>query len=121
MLQYKEYEEILRKDKRVDWYDTQVPLKLLTPIVKAVAEQIISQINIYKGVDSMSKNSYIETLWANIRNLPYKLNGDCYLHKKKEIELKIESEKKTKPKKEKVSTTETKKITKNSQLIFGNK
>ena len=121
MLSYKEYEQILRRGKRVDWYGIDVPEKLVAPGVKAVAEQIIEQINIYKGVDSDKKNNYIETLWANIKDLPYKLNGDCYLLKKKEIEEKIDIEGKTKPKKEKISTTEIKKVTKNSSLIFGNK
>lgn len=119
---YSEYEKILTKGKRVDWYDTQVPEKLLTDLVKAMANQIVEQINKYEGVDSGSKKEYICNLWSNIRNLPYTMNGDFYLIKKKEIES---NQKKVKPKIESKSTKEpkeeTKKVTKNSSLIFGNK
>jgi hypothetical protein len=121
MLQYSDYEKILRKGKRVDWYDTQVPVDLITPAVKAMASQIVEQINIYEGVDDNSKKNYISTLWLNIRNLPYTMNGDFYLIKKREIEEKIKKDTKTKPKKEEVRTNEVKKVTKNSSLIFGNK
>ena len=121
MLEYSDYEKILRKGKRVDWYDTQVPVDLLTPAVKAMAIQIVEQINIYEGVDDNSKKNYISTLWLNIRNLPYTMNGDFYLIKKREIEEKIKKDTKTKPKKEEVRTNEVKKVTKNSSLIFGNK
>lgn len=121
MLEYSDYEKILRKGKRVDWYDTQVPVDLLTPAVKAMASQIVEQINIYEGVDDNSKKNYISTLWLNIRNLPYTMNGDFYLIKKREIEEKIKKDTKTKPKKEEVRTNEVKKVTKNSSLIFGNK
>lgn len=121
MLQYSDYEKILRKGKRVDWYDTQVPVDLITPAVKAMASQIVGQINIYEGVDDNSKKNYISTLWLNIRNLPYTMNGDFYLIKKREIEEKIKKDTKTKPKKEEVRTNEVKKVTKNSSLIFGNK
>lgn len=121
MLQYSDYEKILRKGKRVDWYDTQVPVDLITPAVKAMASQIVEQINIYEGVDDNSKKNYISTLWLNIRNLPYTMNGDFYLIKKREIEEKIKKDTKTKPKKEEVRINEVKKVTKNSSLIFGNK
>jgi hypothetical protein len=114
---YNEYEKILTKGKRVEWYDTEVPEKLLTDVVKNMANQIVEQINKYEGgVDSNHKKDYIYTLWDNVRLLPYKLNGDFYLIKKKEIE---EKSKKVKPKTEKVSTIEQKKTTKNSNLIFG--
>lgn len=121
MLQYSDYEKILRKGKKVDWYDTQVPEDLLTPAVKALVNQIIEQINIYEGVDDKPKKDYISTLWLNVRNLPYTMNGDFYLIKKREIEEKIKKDTKTKPKKEEVRTNEVKKVTKNSSLIFGNK
>jgi hypothetical protein len=111
---YKEYEKILTKGKKVDWYDTQVPEKLLTNLVKVTATQMVEQINKYKGVDSDSKKDYICNLWDNIRNLPYTMNGDFYLMKKKEIE---NGQKKVKPKVEDKSI----KVTKNSNLIFGNK
>ena len=119
---YNEYEKILTKGKRVDWYDTQVPEKLITDLVKAMANQIVEQINKYEGVDSGPKKDYICSLWANIKNLPYTMNGDFYLIKKKEIE---NNQKKVKPKVESKSTKEpkqeVKKVTKNSSLIFGNK
>jgi hypothetical protein len=111
---YKEYEKILTKGEKVDWYDTQVPEKLLTNLVKITATQMVEQINKYKGVDSDSKKDYICNLWDNIRNLPYTMNGDFYLMKKKEIE---NGQKKVKPKVEDKSI----KVTKNSNLIFGNK
>lgn len=111
---YKEYEKILTKGKKVDWYDTQVPEKLLTNLVKITATQMVEQINKYKGVDSDSKKDYICNLWDNIRNLPYTMNGDFYLIKKKEIE---NGQKKVKPKVEDRSI----KVTKNSSLIFGSK
>lgn len=119
MLSYNEYEKILTKGKRVDWYDTQVPEKLLTELVKQVTAQIIEQINKYEGVDSGTKKDYICNLWATIRNLPYTMNGDFYMIKKREIEEKC----KTKPKVKKESTKEPeqKRTTKNSSLIFGNK
>ena len=116
---YSEYEKILTKGKRVDWYETQVPEKLITDIVKAMANQMVEQINKYEGVDSVPKKEYICNLWLNIRNLPYTMNGDFYLIKKKEIE----SKGKTKPKVkvESIKEPEQKKVTKNSSLIFGNK
>lgn len=117
---YSEYEKILTKGKRVDWYDTQVPEKLLTEIVKITANQIIEQINKYEGVDSSSKKDYICNLWENIRKLPYTMNGDFYLIKKREIEEKNKT-KKPKVKKESIKEPEPKKTTKNSSLIFGNK
>jgi hypothetical protein len=116
---YNEYEKILTKGKRVNWYDTQVPEKLITDIVKAMANQIVDQINKYEGVDSNSKKDYICNLWENVKNLPYTMNGDFYLIKKKEIESKQKKPKINKNVKE--PKEEIKKVTKNSGLIFGNK
>lgn len=102
MLSYSQYENILRKGKRVSWYETEVPEELLTPIVRFMANQIVEQINkLEQDVDSSNKSNYISCLWANVRNLPYKINGDFYLIKKREIEEKIKSESKQnlKPKK----------------------
>jgi hypothetical protein len=109
---YEKYEKILKHSERVDWYETEVPRELLTPLVINVASNIIEQINRYddSGVDNKPKKDYIESLWENVRNLPYTLNGDFYLKKKIEIEGKV------KPKKVKDVKT-----TKNSQRIFGNK
>ena len=65
---------------------------------------------------------YIEVLENNLSNLPYSLNGDCYLKKKKRIEQegKEEEIKKHKTTKKKKVTSKNK-ATKNSNLIFGNK
>lgn len=114
---YSEYEKILTKGEKVDWYDTQVPKKLLTNFVIAMANQIVEQINKHQGVDSESKKNYVCNLWTTVRNLPYTMNGDFYLIKKKEIE----SKKKLKVKVESIKEPEQKKVTKNSSLIFGNK
>lgn len=127
MIEYSEYEKILRKNKRIEWYETLVPEKLITPSVKAMANQIVEQINKYEGgVDGSGKSNYILSLWENVRNLPYTMNGDFYLIKKREIEEKIKNEEKKKPKskKERISKIQTEpktKQTKNSNLIFGNK
>lgn len=115
---YNEYEKILTKGKRVDWYDTDVPEKLITDTIKAVANQIMEQINKYESVDSTSKKDYIYNLWSNIRNLPYTMNGDFYLIKKKEIES---NQKKVKPKVKEEPNVGVKRVTKNSSLIFKNK
>lgn len=86
---YSEYEKILTKGERVDWYGVMVPKKLITNTVKTLANQIVEQINKYEDVNSVMKKSYICDLWENVRNLPYKINDDFYLVKKKEIESKM--------------------------------
>lgn len=116
---YSEYEKILLKCKKTDWYDTEVPEKLITEQVKTIANQIVEQINKYEGVDSTLKKDYICNLWSNVRNLPYTMNGDFYLIKKKEIEKNLKPNRKNVNTKE--ETAEVKKVTKNSNLIFGNK
>jgi len=143
MLSYSEYEKILTQGKRVEWYETEVPEKLITPVVKAMANQIVEQINkLEGGVETSTRKNYILALWHNVRNLPYTANGDFYLIKKrrieenmkskpkkqpKEKEVKKETKKETKtkpkPKKERISEVQEmpKKATKNSSLIFGNK
>lgn len=115
---YSEYEKILLKGKKVEWYDTQVPEKLLTEQVRIIANQIVEQINKYEGVDSKLKKDYICNLWGNVRNLPYIMNGDFYLIKKKEIEKNVKPYTKNESIKKE---TDVKKVTKNSNLIFGNK
>lgn len=116
MLSYTEYEKILTKGKKIDWYGTQVPEKLITETVKAMANQIVEQINKYEGVDSKSKKGYICELWENVKLLPYKINGDVFLLKKKEIESRTN----LKSKNDSIKEPEQK-VTKNSNLIFGNK
>ena len=81
-----DYGIILKKGKKIDWYGTLVPEKLITPTVKKLAEQIEEQINKYEGVDAKNKKEYICLLWENIKNLPYKINGDFYLIKKHDLE-----------------------------------
>lgn len=129
MLEYSEYEKIIKKSKRIDWYETEVPEDLITPSVIYSANQIVEQINKYEGVDAKKNKDYIVVLWANVRHLPYTLNGDFYLLKKKEIENGIIK----KPKKdvvkeeikeevkEEIKSKEDKRVTKNSKLIFKNK
>jgi len=125
MLQYSEYEKIIKKGKRVDWYETEVPEALITPSVIYSANQKVEQINKYEGVDAKKNKDYIEALWANVRRLPYTLNGDCYLLKKKEIEngmiKKPKKEDVVKEEVKEVKVKEDKRVTKNSKLIFKNK
>lgn len=122
MLQYSEYEKILRKGKKIEWYETLVPEKLVTKDVQIMAQQIVEQINkLEAGVDSQSKKTYISSLWENVRLLPYRMNGDFYLIKKREIEEKISKEVKPKKVEESIKEVTTTRKTKNSQLIFGSK
>lgn len=114
---YGEYEKILIKGKKVDWYGEQVPEELITKAVIYSANQIVEQIDKCKSIDSKQNNVYIRNLWENVKLLPYKMNGDFYLIKKK----KIEEKNKVKPKIKKEKEPENKKVTKNSSLIFGNK
>lgn len=118
---FEDYEKILTKGKRVEWHGISVPKDLLTPTVQAVAQNIIETINKFESiaVDKDNKKQYICTLWDNLKNLPYKLNNDFFLIKKNKIEENL----KQKPLKEskKEETTNSKKVTKNSSLIFGNK
>lgn len=119
---YIEYEKILTKGKKVDWYGVEVPEKLITDLVTIKANQIIDQINKYEGIDFKSNKEYIDKLWSNVQILPYRMNGDFYLIKKRIIEEngKVKKEKVKKPPKEDVVVDKGKK-TKNSSLIFGNK
>lgn len=119
---YIEYEKILTKGKKVDWHGVQVPEKLITDSVTMKANQIIEQINKYEGIDLKPNKEYINKLWSNIQILPYTMNGDFYLIKKRTIEEngKVKKEKVKKPPKEDV-VVDTGKKTKNSNLIFGNK
>jgi hypothetical protein len=125
---YSEYEKILKKGKRVEWYETEVPLDLITPLVKMMAEGIFDQINKLEmlGVDKPERKNYILNLWTNVRLLPYKMNGDFYLIKKNEIEGK----KRVETKKEETivenkriveEVVTSRRVTKNSKLIFKKK
>lgn len=113
-----DYEKILMKGKKVEWYDTSVPEKLITKLVTEMANQMMEQINKLNSVDYNKNKDYINALMTNIRELPYKMNGDFYLMKKSEIESKV------KIKKGNIVTPikeESTKKTKNSSLIFGSK
>ena len=113
-----DYEKILTKGKKVEWYDTLVPEKLITKLVTEMANQITEQINKLNSVDSNKNKDYINVLMTSIKDLPYKMNGDFYLIKKREIESKVKIKKSNivSPIKE-----ESTKKTKNSSLIFGSK
>jgi hypothetical protein len=130
-----EYEKILKKGDRIDWYGTQVPKDLITQSVVMWAETLSSEIHLLegelsdlRGTELDKRKGYLAALYNNLRNAPYAINGDFYLIKKKRIELEIEEEEKSsKPiKRVRAKTTTPKKTTsktttKNSDLIFGKK
>lgn len=125
------YEKILREGKRVDWYGVEVPLELINATAKLIVSNISEEINKLestidglRGTDLDKRKKYIGSLKINLQNIPYELNGDFYLIKKKRIESEIEKERqKTNTGKRKTTTNKTattkKVITKNSDLIFG--
>ena len=83
---YAKYEEIISKGKRIDWYDTKAPQELCTPEVHYMANMVKSQIDKLVAEDLLSTANYREDLLNNIRLMPYTLNSDTYLVKKREIE-----------------------------------
>ena len=114
-----EYKEILKTGERTEWYGEMVPVKLITPLVKAIADMMITSINDLEleidettvATKKTSKKRYLNDLWNTIKVLPYRQNGlihDFTLAKYKRIMAEIEEEeknnKKTKPK-----TTRTRK------------
>lgn len=119
------YEKIIKEGERVDWYGSTVPKDLITQSVLTWSEGLIREIdkleaelNEIKGSSADKKRHYIEALRNNLRNSPYKLNGDFYLKKKNRFEEEVEN---SKPKKGKTKTTKTttkRSKTKNSELIF---
>ncbi len=128
------YEEILKDGNRVDWYGTEVPEELITGAVKEWCNSLKEEIDKLesedlKGKAKEARKFYLDGLWNNIRNAPYRLNGDFYLIKKK----RFESEQKETPTKKKTTKKTRKKTTKsgnksskgmstkNSGIIFGNK
>lgn len=123
------YEKLIKEGERTEWYGKSVPKDLLTNKVLFASQ------NLHKEIDSLKSKltdlrgtgyekllGYIEVLENNLSNLPYSLNGDCYLKKKKRIEQEVKKEeiKKHKTTKKKKVTSKNK-ATKNSNLIFGNK
>lgn len=126
-----DYEKIIKKGERIEWYGEQVPHELITNSVITWCEPLLHQIDILeseledlKGVEKEKRKNTINLLFNNVKKAPYSLNGDFYLKKKKryEAELKQEEEEKSKKSRKKTEkTTKTKKVTstKNSNLIFG--
>lgn len=131
------YEKIIREGERIEWYDTEVPKELVTNLVRFASEGLKSEIDKLeaslddlKGVSLDRRKGYLESLKNNLRNMPYHLNNDFSLIKKKRIEEEIEKEnskkkpvrkRKTVKKTTETKETTSKKTTKNSSLIFGKK
>jgi hypothetical protein len=128
-----EYEKILKKGEKTDWYGVEVPKDLINGSVLMWSERLSSEINKIeselselRGTDLDKRKAYLSALYNNLKNAPYAINGDFYLIKKKRIEAEIEEENKKNSKKTKTkTTTKTKKTskttTKNGDLIFGKK
>tara|TARA_B100001057_G_C22573780_1_gene842197 strand:- start:351 stop:728 length:378 start_codon:yes stop_codon:yes gene_type:complete len=123
-LDFRLYEKIIKEGEKIDWYGTEVPKDLINKKVIFISENLHKEIDDLKskllntrgtGFDKMEH--YIKALENNLKNLPYSLNGDCYLKKKKNIEQSIQEKQ---PKQTKTSKKKVKK-TKNSNIIFGNK
>ena len=138
-MDYEKYRDIIMNGERVEWYGQMVPKDLITESVKYSADMMIGgirkmerEIDDSRGEKKESKKRYLESLWNNLRNLPYTDNHDVYMKKRKRIEAEMEELEKKKPKprkprkKKTVDTKPTekkvvKRRTKNSKLIFGNK
>lgn len=125
------YEKILKEGVRIEWYGVEVPEELITPLVKFASDNLINEVNKleseleeYVGVTKDKKKAYIDSLINNIRNMPYTLNNDVYMIKKKKIDKELEENKEKKVTTRKKPTNRKKvtsnKSTKNSNLIFGN-
>lgn len=126
------YEEIVKKGERTSWYGVEVPKDLITASVtfwsdrlKMEIDKLESEKNELKGSELEKRNGYLKSLYYNLQNAPYSLNGDFYLKKKKRFEKELEEESKKEKnktiKKTKKTTKEVDKVskTKNSDLIFG--
>lgn len=130
-MRYEQYEKILKNGVKVDWYGSEVPEELITPLVKFAADGLSSEINKLEselndslGSSKEKKKAYINLLISNLQNLPYTLNGDAYLIKRDRIKQEILDSKPKTTKKRVTKTTKTvkttsKTTTKNSDLIFG--
>lgn len=128
------YEKIIREDDKIDWYGAEVPQGLITPLVRFASEglsheldKLKSSLDELRGTDLEKRKNYIKAVESNLQTLPYTLNGDFYMKKRKRIESAIEEENKSKkPTKKSKETTKnnkvtSKKTTKNGDLIFGKK
>jgi hypothetical protein len=157
---FDEYKEEILNGEKMEWYGTMVPRKLVTNRVSTIANMIVESISKMEGElsdmrkgskEQIKRQNYVDSIWLNIKHLPYTSNGlinDVYMKIRKQIIEEAEKEgKKTKPKvrktrKPKVSTTtkpkddtvkgkgkKTEEPTpvvkgrrgKNNNLIFGNK
>ena len=130
-MRYEQYEKILKNGVKVDWYGSEVPEELITPLVKFAADGLSSEINKLEselndslGSSKEKKKAYINLLISNLQNLPYTLNGDAYLIKRDRIRQEMLDSKPKTTKKRVTKTTKTvkttsKTTTKNSDLIFG--
>ena len=128
-----EYEKILKEGERVDWHGTQVPSELINGNVTDWADQLKQEIDKIESelsdlrVTQLDKRkTYLQALYNNLQESPYKLNGDFYLIKKKRIEKEMEEESKKKttktnkkPSSITTQTVDTSRKTKKSDLIFG--
>lgn len=114
-----EYKEILKNGERTEWYGEMVPVVLITPVVKAIADMMIKSISDLEFeieetttvTKKASKKRYLNDLWNTVKILPYRQNGLIYdftLAKYKRIMAEIEEEEK-KNKKTKPKTTRTRK------------
>lgn len=114
-----EYKEILKNGERTEWYGEEVPVVLITPVVKAIADMMIKSIGDLEleidetttATKKASKKRYLNDLWNTVKILPYRQNGlihDFTLAKYKRIMAEIEEEEK-KNKKTKPKTTRTRK------------
>jgi hypothetical protein len=121
------YEEIILKGERVDWYGTQVPKDLITNKVLLASETLSHEIHLLEGELSDLRGKERETrevtinlLKKNLQNMPFVFNNDVYLVKKNRLEEQIIKKiDKTTTKKRKSTSKNTE--TKNSNLIFGKK
>lgn len=132
-MEYSRYEKIIKTNKKIDWYGSEVPEGLITPLVNFASEglsheinKLEAELNDYSGVSKEKKKGYINALIHNLQNLPYTLNGDTYLIKKKKIVSEISEEQPKKPTRVKRNTNKTQDTTsstttKNGSLIFGKK
>lgn len=126
------YEKILREGEKRDWYGVEVPKDLISNSISMAGENLSheldkleSTLDELKGTSRDKRAAYIEVVRINLRSLPYRLNGDFYLIKKKRIEAEIleleKNKKKTKKTTKSKEVTSKKTSTKNSNLIFGKK
>ena len=122
------YEKILKEGERVDWYGEQVPKELINGKVSIWSERLKHEIDKLegelsdlRGTELEKRKGYLKSLYKNLKDSPYTLNGDFYLLKKKKIDLEIEEESKKGKKKKVKETTKSVSKTKNSDLIFGKK